>query len=94
MQIPGGARRGWLWMKLIPALTVCKGLSENVLIKRIKSAIHNQILNNDRTIVSCVYEPLLSRQTESVRDHKFHSGYAHSSMDRGHFISHLHHTQE
>ena len=26
---------------------------------------------------------LLSRQTESVRDHKFHSGYAHSSMDRG-----------
>ena len=25
---------------------------------------------------------LLSRQTESVRDHKFHSGYAHSSMDR------------
>ena len=23
---------------------------------------------------------LLSRQTESVRDHKFHSGYAHSSM--------------
>ena len=37
---------------------------------------------------------LLSRQTESVRDHKFHPGYAHSSMDRGHFISHLHHTQE
>ena len=37
---------------------------------------------------------LLSRQTESVRDHKFHSGYAHSSMDRGHFILHLHHTQE
>ena len=37
---------------------------------------------------------LLSRQTESVRDHKFHSGYAHSLMDRGHFISHLHQTQE
>ena len=26
---------------------------------------------------------VLSRQMESVRDHKFHSGYAHSSMDRG-----------
>ena len=37
---------------------------------------------------------LLSRQTESVRDHKFHSGYADSWMDRGHFISHLHQTQE
>ena len=37
---------------------------------------------------------LLSRQTESVRDHKFDSGYAHSSMDRGHFISHLHQTQK
>ena len=36
----------------------------------------------------------LSRQTESVRDHKFHSGYAHSSMDRGHFISHLRQTEE
>ena len=27
--------------------------------KRIESAIHNQILNNDLTIVCCVYEPLL-----------------------------------
>ena len=26
--------------------------------KRTESAIHNQILNNDLTIVSCVYEPL------------------------------------
>ena len=26
---------------------------------RIESAIHNQILNNDLTVVSCVYEPLL-----------------------------------
>ena len=25
--------------------------------KRIENAIHNQILNNDLTIVSCVYEP-------------------------------------
>ena len=27
--------------------------------KRIESAIYNQILNNDLTVVSCVYEPLL-----------------------------------
>ena len=27
--------------------------------KRIESAIHNQFLNNDLTIASCVYEPLL-----------------------------------
>ena len=27
--------------------------------KRIESAIHKQILNDDLTIVSCVYEPLL-----------------------------------
>ena len=27
--------------------------------KRIQSAIHKQILNNDLTIVSCVSEPLL-----------------------------------
>ena len=45
-------------------------------------------------IFSTVKGKLLSRQTESVRDHKFHSGYGHSSMDRGHFISHLHQTQE
>ena len=34
---------------------------------------------------------------ESVRDHKFQTGYAHSSMVNhrwGHFISHLHQTQE
>ena len=45
---------------------------------------------------SCFYDSnnlLLSRQTESVRDHKFPSGYAHSSMDKGHFISHLHQTE-
>ena len=39
----------------------------------------------------------LSRQTESVPDHKFHSGYViHRWLitDRGHFISHLHQTQE
>ena len=27
--------------------------------KSTESAIHSQILNNDLTIVSCVYEPLL-----------------------------------
>ena len=27
--------------------------------KRIESTIHNQILNNDLTAVSCFYEPLL-----------------------------------
>ena len=27
--------------------------------QRIESAINNQILNNDLTVVSCVYEPLL-----------------------------------
>ena len=27
--------------------------------KRIENAIHNQILNNDLIIVSCVYEPSL-----------------------------------
>ena len=27
--------------------------------KMTESAIHNQILNNDLTVVSCVYEPLL-----------------------------------
>ena len=27
--------------------------------KRIESAIYSQILNNDLTVVSCVYEPLL-----------------------------------
>ena len=39
---------------------------------------------------------LLSRQTESVRDHKFHSGMLIHRWftDRGHFISHLRHTQE
>ena len=39
---------------------------------------------------------LLSRQTESVRDHKFHSGMLIHRWftDRGHFISHLHQTQE
>ena len=29
--------------------------------KRIESAIRNQILNNNLTVVSCVYEPLLQR---------------------------------
>ena len=27
--------------------------------KIIESAIHNQVVNNDLTVVSCVYEPLL-----------------------------------
>ena len=36
----------------------------------------------DRDQLRLVQVELLSRQTESVRDHKFHSGYAHSSMDR------------
>ena len=31
-------------------------------------------------VVRYIIKHLLSRQTESVRDHKFHSGYAHSSM--------------
>ena len=41
-------------------------------------------------------DSLLSRQTESVRDHKFHSGMLIHRWftDRGHFISHLHQTQE
>ena len=29
--------------------------------------------------LGCI-DQLLSRQTQSARDHKFHSGYAHSSM--------------
>ena len=42
------------------------------------------------------FRDLLSRQTESVRDHKFHSGMLIHRWftDRGHFISHLHQTQE
>ena len=35
----------------------CK--ADHSLKKKIESAIHNQILNYDLTIVSCVYEPLL-----------------------------------
>ena len=49
------------------------------------------------TIGPTTNQSLLSRQTESVRDHKFHSGYViHRWLitDRGHFISHLHQTQE
>ena len=33
--------------------------SDHSLQTGIESAIHNQILNNDLTIVSCVYDPLL-----------------------------------
>ena len=49
----------WFYSALRVILTVSKDLSEDVLIKRIESAIHNQILNNYQTIVSCVCEPLL-----------------------------------
>ena len=33
--------------------------ADHSLKKRIESAVYNQILNNDLTAVSCVYEPLL-----------------------------------
>ena len=56
----------WFYSALRVILTVSKGLSEDVLIKRTESAIHNLILNNDRTIVSCVYEPLLQPSVLSL----------------------------
>ena len=40
-----------------------------------------QLLDEPYLAGQCTFKVyLLSRQTESVRDHKFHSGYAHSSM--------------
>ena len=43
----------------------CKG--DHSPIKRTESAIHNQILNNDLTVVSCVYEPLLQPHSIHLR---------------------------
>ena len=48
----------WFYSALQVILIVSKGQSEDVLTKRIESSIHKQILNDDRTLISCVYEPL------------------------------------
>ena len=54
------------------------------------------VIDHHFIIPTLISNCLLSRQTESVRDHKFHSGMLIHRWftDRGHFISHLHQTQE
>ena len=49
-----------LWVKM-----ECKA-DHSTPQKRIESAIHNQNLNNDLTMVSCAYEPLLQSRVLSL----------------------------
>ena len=57
-----------------------------ILCHKIKYIIENKLIAKGQIVFTpkCTATAhLLSRQMESVRDHKFHSGYTHSLMDRG-----------